>query len=95
MKNKKLKILILHFSSLNNYGSGMMGLITIQALIDRFGTENLEIHCDFNVDTNIDEIKSELKSEVVLKRYYNNIPQKLKAIKFKFYRRFLTLLYML
>ena len=95
MRNKKLKILILHFSSLNNYGSGMMGLITIQALIDRFGAENLEIHCDFNVDTNIDEIKSELKSDVVLKRYTNEIPAKLRAIKFKLYRRFLTLLYML
>jgi colanic acid/amylovoran biosynthesis protein len=95
MKLKKQKILILHFSSLNNYGSGMMGLITIQALIDRFGAENLEIHCDFNVDTNIDEIKSELRSEIVLKRYANEIPAKLRAIKFKLYRRFLTLLYML
>src|ERR1035437_60469 len=95
MRNKKLKILILHFSSLNNYGSGMMGLITIQALIDRFGADNLEIHCDFNIDTNIEEIKSELRSEVALKRYTNEIPAKLRAIKFKLYRRFLTLLYML
>jgi len=95
MKFKKLKILILHFSSLNNYGTGMMGLITIQSLIDRFGAENLEIHCDFNEETSIEEIKSELRTDVELIRYTNEIPAKLRAIKFKPYRRFLTLLYML
>ena len=95
MTNKKLKILILHFSSLNNYGSGMMGLITIQALVDRFGSENLEISCDFNEETSIEEIKKELRTDVVLKRYTNAIPARLKSINFKLYRRFLTLLYML
>ena len=95
MNDKKLKILILHFSSLNNYGSGMMGLITIQALIDRFGADKLEIHCDFNEETSIEEIKKELRTDVELRRYTNQKPAKLRAIKFKPYRRLLTLLYIL
>ena len=33
----KKKILIEHFSNLNNYGTAMMGLVTIQRLAERCG----------------------------------------------------------
>lgn len=41
------RILIEHFQSLDNYGTGMMGLVTVQALADRYGTAEVEFHCDF------------------------------------------------
>lgn len=36
------KVLISNFRNMNNYGSAMMGLITIQALITKYGKENIE-----------------------------------------------------
>ena len=75
------RILVLHFANLNNYGSGMMGLVTIQALADRFGTENVEFYCDFNAFANIAEIKSELRSDVILKQYINAEAVKIQLIK--------------
>ena len=36
------RILIEHFQSLDNYGTGMMGLVTVQALADRYGTAEVE-----------------------------------------------------
>ena len=92
---KKQKILILHFANLNNYGTGMMGLVTIQALADRFGSENIEIHCDFDDDTSIDEIKNELNSNVELFRYVNKAPAKIANIKIGIIRKFFSLLYLL
>jgi hypothetical protein len=44
MSNKKKKILITHFPNLNNYGTGMMGLIVIQYLMDNCGKNNIKIY---------------------------------------------------
>ena len=41
------KILILHFGCLNNYGTGMMGLVTVNELHKRYKGD-VEFHCDFN-----------------------------------------------
>lgn len=68
--NRK-KILIHHFPNLNNYGTGMMGLITIQGIIDRLGSENVEFHCDFNEHAEIDVIKKELIGNIQLKAIPN------------------------
>ena len=40
----KKKILIEHFSNLNNYGTAMMGLVTIQRLAERWGAEQVEFY---------------------------------------------------
>lgn len=42
------KVLISNFRNMNNYGSAMMGLITIQALITKYGKENIEIYCELD-----------------------------------------------
>jgi colanic acid/amylovoran biosynthesis protein len=84
---KRLKILILHFPNLNNYGTGMMGLITIQAIADRMGVENVEFHCDFNEHASINEVKSELNGEIELKKYWNETALKLSMISNSFYRK--------
>lgn len=78
---KKQKILILHFPNLNNYGTGMMGLITIQSLADRFGLKNVEFYCDFDESADIDEIRSELRGEILLKRFINETPKKIEKIR--------------
>lgn len=92
---KRQKILILHFPNLNNYGTGMMGLVTIQALADRFGADNVEFYCDFNQLADIDEIKSELRGEIILKKYINENTAKIGKIKNPFYRKIRILLHLL
>jgi colanic acid/amylovoran biosynthesis protein len=67
----KRKILILHFPNLNNYGTGMLGLITIQALADNCGKDEVEFYCDLNEHAIIDEIKKELSGIANIKRYVN------------------------
>jgi colanic acid/amylovoran biosynthesis protein len=66
MSNKKKKILITHFPNLNNYGTGMMGLIVIQYLMDNCGKNDIKIYVDFNEYANIEEIKTELRGEIQL-----------------------------
>jgi colanic acid/amylovoran biosynthesis protein len=53
------KILIAGFHNLDNYGSGMMGLVTIDGLSRRLSGP-LEFHCDLDPGTDIDEIRGEL-----------------------------------
>lgn len=89
---KRQKILILHFPNLNNYGTGMMGLVTIQALADRFGADNVEFYCDFNQFADIDEIKSELRGGIILKKYINENTANIGNIKNAFYRKIRILL---
>lgn len=62
------KILILHFPNLNNYGTGMMGLVTINELYKRLNGE-VSFYCDFNEAANIAEIISELGIDVCLKQH--------------------------
>jgi len=62
------KILITHFPGLDNYGTGMMGLVLTQYLMDHFGSD-LEIHADFPRDETIDVVRGELDGSVVFKRF--------------------------
>jgi len=69
MVSEKKKILILHFPNLNNYGTGMMGLVVIQALIDKYGKEHMEISCDFDSFADVPAIIRELRTPIELKKY--------------------------
>src|SRR5208283_2533016 len=53
---KSMKILLLHFYSLNNYGTAMMGLNAIYYLREL----GCEFSCDFIEETNIEEVRGEL-----------------------------------
>lgn len=63
------KVIIEHFRSLDNYGTGMMGLVAVQALADRLGRDNVEFHCDFEDDAVMEEVRSELGPGIRLCRY--------------------------
>lgn len=63
------KILISNFRNLDNYGSAMMGLVTIQALIDKYGVNNIRIYCDFDDDLSIEKVQGELSQHVDLYKY--------------------------
>ena len=62
------KILLLHFGGLENYGTGMMGLISATELHKMYNG-NVEIHCDFMNDSTIDDVKSELVDDIKLVRH--------------------------
>lgn len=92
----KKKILIFQFPNLNNYGTGMMGLVTIQEIANRLGTENVEFHVDFNEYADINEIKGELDGEHTIITY---VPKSIKDIsktknqllrKFKYLKNFVS-----
>ena len=63
------RILIEHFQSLDNYGTGMMGLVTVQALADRYGTAEVEFHCDFADAATLEAVRRELRGDVRLYRH--------------------------
>lgn len=63
------RILIEHFQSLDNYGTGMMGLVTVQALADRYGASNVEFYCDFAEEETLTRVKRELRGDIRLFRY--------------------------
>lgn len=65
------KILIKNFPNVNNYGTAMMGLITIQSLIKNYGIENIEIYCCFNEYAVKEEAYRELEGVIELKNYTN------------------------
>lgn len=62
------KILLHHFGGLENYGTGMMGLIAVTELHRRY-KGNVRISCDFVDDSTIDDVKSELNDKVLLERH--------------------------
>lgn len=93
MKTKK--ILILHFPNLNNYGTGMMGLITIQFLADHYGKDNLEVYCDFNNHANIDDISNELRSNIKIIKYSNKVSKFIWGLKNSLIRKIGKLMYIL
>jgi len=68
---ERKKILLLKFPNLNNYGTGMMGLVAMQQISNRLGAENVEFISDFNSYANFNEIKSELKGPFVINSDYD------------------------
>jgi colanic acid/amylovoran biosynthesis protein len=76
-----MKILIKNFPNLNNYGTGMMGLITIQYLINKYGSENIEVYCAFDEYANIEDICKELPEPIQLNIYINKNEDKISKIK--------------
>jgi colanic acid/amylovoran biosynthesis protein len=66
------KILIKNFPNLNNYGTAMMGLVTIQSLVENYGRENIQIYCSFDEYAVKEDIYKELVGVVELKTYANN-----------------------
>lgn len=82
------KILILHFGCLNNYGTGMMGLVTVNELNKRYKGA-VEFHCDFNDFSTIEDIENELSESVVLKKH---VLKEVKPSRFKIFRVFQNLL---
>lgn len=63
------RILIEHFQSLDNYGTGMMGLVTVQGLADRYGVSEVEFYCDFADDATLEAVRKELRGAIRLYRY--------------------------
>lgn len=80
------KILIKHFPNLNNYGTGMMGLVLLQYLVERFG-DDLEITCDFSSDRVIPEVLEELPRNVRLNRFLPAGKARMDAIKFGLFKK--------
>ena len=87
--------MIQHFPDLNNYGTGMMGLVTIQALTDLYGSGNVELHCDFSDGVDLNEIKSELRGKVLLKHYVNKTQKPIWVAKCSAFRKIQTLFYLI
>lgn len=63
------RILIEYFKNLDNYGTAMMGLVTVQEIAKRYGAENVEFHCDFRDDSVLQQAHSELGGGIRLVRY--------------------------
>lgn len=63
------KVLISNFRNMNNYGSAMMGLITIQALITKYGKENIEIYCELDNLESLEYLKKEFCQDIQINNY--------------------------
>ncbi len=65
------KVMVQFFQSLDNYGTGMMGLVTLDRLQRALG-EPITVECDFFASTDMAEIQEELgvgEDRIKLKRY--------------------------
>jgi len=82
MAQKIKKIFIHHFHCLNNYGSAMMGLVTLNELQKRYG-QNTEFYCQCNGYSSLDEVQSELARPVHI---YNHVHQDPVTSKYKWIR---------
>ena len=60
------RIRIEYFKNLDNYGTGMMGLVTVAALARRFGPQEVEFHCDFVDQPALEEARAELPPGIQL-----------------------------
>ena len=58
------KILIKNFKNLNNYGSGMMGLVTIEEIYNRLNGE-VQVYSDFDEYADLEIIKQELNNSSI------------------------------
>ena len=81
------KILIKNFKNLNNYGSGMMGLVTINKLFNELGGE-VEFYSDFDEYANLDEICKELNNVNIKPKIFR---PKIINTKIRLFRPFFTL----
>jgi len=81
------KILIKNFKNLNNYGSGMMGLVTIDKLFKELNG-NVQFYSDFDEYANLNEIKHELNNNSIS---LNIFESKTLQPKVKFLKPFYTL----
>lgn len=86
------KILIKNFPNLNNYGTAMMGLITIEALINNHGKDHLELFCNFDEYAIKEDIYKELNSKIKINDYTNLKDKKIEKIKNAYIRKFLIIL---
>lgn len=84
---QKKKILIFQFPNLNNYGTGMMGLVTIQEISRRLGAENVEYHIDFDEYADLNEIKNELDGYHHIKKYDAKKVKRISKIKNTYLRK--------
>lgn len=76
------KILIKNFKNLNNYGSGMMGLVTINKLFDDLDG-NVEFYSDFDEYANLEEIQKELNNPKIKINTFkpNIVPSKTRVLR--------------
>jgi len=81
------KILIKNFPNLNNYGTAMMGLITIDAIVKNYGKNNVQIYCSFDKYVNLEEIASELSETVELKCFVNKSDERISKFRFPFFKK--------
>ncbi len=88
------RILIEHFQSLDNYGTGMMGLVTVQALADRYGATEVEFHCDFADEMALEATRCELRGNIQLYRH-EPVDYYTASIKSTWLRRLHRLFYLL
>jgi len=75
IKIKKMakKVFIHHFHCLNNYGSAMMGLITLNELQKRYGKDTV-FYCQCNGYSSFEEIQSELAQPIQLRHHQSVNP---------------------
>lgn len=72
----KKKILLEHFSNLNNYGTAMMGLVTVQRLAEQWGKENVEFYFYPDEYTDKKLLLSELEPGIQLTEFKNEAKEK-------------------
>ena len=81
------KILIKNFPNLNNYGTAMMGLITIDALVKNYGKNNLQIYCSFDKYVDLEEINNELSENIELKCFINKTDEEILKIRSPLFKK--------
>ncbi|MFH4965336.1 polysaccharide pyruvyl transferase family protein [Gaetbulibacter sp. M235] len=81
------KILIKNFKNLNNYGSGMMGLVTIDKIFKEL-KGNVQFYSDFDEYASLNEIKNELNNNSINLNVFKPITLQPKI---KFLKPFYTL----
>jgi len=57
MAKKIKKVFIHHFHCMNNYGTAMMGLVSLNELQKRYGNDT-EFYCQCNAYTSFDDIQN-------------------------------------
>jgi len=73
MAQKIKKVFIHHFHCLNNYGTAMMGLVSLNELQKRYG-QDTEFYCQCNGYSRLSEIKSELARPIRLSNHITSDP---------------------
>jgi len=84
---KKKKVLIFQFPNLNNYGTGMMGLVAIQEISNRLSSKNVEFYVDFDEYADLNEIRKELNGQHTINSYVPKSVQNISKTKNSFLRK--------